>query len=219
VALDPWRTLLRTGALTTETIRTSTPPQDAPPAPPAYFLSLTVENFRCFGLAQTLDLSRGENRPAPWTIILGENGVGKTTLLQCLAAFKGTYRDWTFFNLIASGGSRATEPSTVKQQSASSELNLTCCSGDSLKTSDWKAQHWHITATLHQNGSFVTGPIDDVTRNWNLICYGYGASRRMGKASGSGLQLVADLLTNCLISPAPALSRDQKSSIHGRCSN
>jgi len=37
--------------------------------------------------------------------------------------------------------------------------------------------------------------------------------------SGSGLQLVADLLTNCLISPAPALSRDQKSSIHGRCSN
>jgi len=36
---------------------------------------------------------------------------------------------------------------------------------------------------------------------------------------GSGLQLVADLLTNCLISPAPALSRDQKSSIHGRCSN
>jgi len=38
-------------------------------------------------------------------------------------------------------------------------------------------------------------------------------------APGSGLQLVADLLTNCLISPAPALSRDQKSSIHGRCSN
>jgi len=39
------------------------------------------------------------------------------------------------------------------------------------------------------------------------------------KEKGSGLQLVADLLTNCLISPAPALSRDQKSSIHGRCSN
>jgi len=39
------------------------------------------------------------------------------------------------------------------------------------------------------------------------------------KGIGSGLQLVADLLTNCLISPAPALSRDQKSSIHGRCSN
>ncbi len=39
------------------------------------------------------------------------------------------------------------------------------------------------------------------------------------KVCGSGLQLVADLLTNCLISPAPALSRDQKSSIHGRCSN
>ena len=63
------------------------PPQDAP-APPAYFLSLTVENFHCFGPAQTLDLSRGENRPTPWTIILGENGVGKTTLLQALATFQ-----------------------------------------------------------------------------------------------------------------------------------
>ena len=44
-------------------------PLDAAP-PPAYFLSLTVENYRCFGPAQTLDLSDGKGRPAPWTIIL-----------------------------------------------------------------------------------------------------------------------------------------------------
>jgi AAA domain, putative AbiEii toxin, Type IV TA system len=53
--------------------------------PGAYFLSLTVENVRCFGPAQTLDLSDGHGRHAPWTIILGENGLGKTTLLTCLA--------------------------------------------------------------------------------------------------------------------------------------
>src|SRR5215208_3433494 len=52
---------------------------------PAYFLSLTVENVRCFGPKQTLDLSDGKGRPAQWTIILGDNGVGKTTLLQCLS--------------------------------------------------------------------------------------------------------------------------------------
>jgi energy-coupling factor transporter ATP-binding protein EcfA2 len=51
----------------------------------AYFLSLTVENVRCFGPAQTLDLSDGQGGHAPWTIILGENGLGKTTLLTCLA--------------------------------------------------------------------------------------------------------------------------------------
>jgi len=49
---------------------------------PAYFLSLSVENVRCFGPRQTLNLSDDKGRPAQWTIILGDNGVGKTTLLQ-----------------------------------------------------------------------------------------------------------------------------------------
>ena len=31
--------------------------------PPAYFLSLSVENFRCFGQMQTLDLSDGKETP------------------------------------------------------------------------------------------------------------------------------------------------------------
>ena len=51
---------------------------------PMYFLSLEVENIRCFGEKQTLDLSDGKGRPARWTLLLGDNGVGKTTLLQCL---------------------------------------------------------------------------------------------------------------------------------------
>jgi ABC-type multidrug transport system ATPase subunit len=54
--------------------------------PPSYFLSLTVENVRCFGPKQTLDLSDGKGRPAQWTIILGDNGVGKTTILRSLVA-------------------------------------------------------------------------------------------------------------------------------------
>ena len=53
----------------------------------AYFLSLEVENVRCFGEKQKLDLSDGNGKPAPWTIILGVNGTGKTTLLQCLTGF------------------------------------------------------------------------------------------------------------------------------------
>lgn len=57
-------------------------------APPAYFLSLSIENFRCFSSKQTLDLSDGSGHPAKWTILLGENGVGKTTLLQALVAFE-----------------------------------------------------------------------------------------------------------------------------------
>jgi energy-coupling factor transporter ATP-binding protein EcfA2 len=55
---------------------------------PIYFLGLTVENVLCFGDEQTLDLSDGNGKPARWIIILGDNGVGKTTLLKCLAALE-----------------------------------------------------------------------------------------------------------------------------------
>jgi hypothetical protein len=72
-----------------ETMGTSkaTAPPSARATPGTYFLSLTVENVRCFGPAQTLDLSDGHGGHAPWTVIVGENNAGKTTLLTCLAYF------------------------------------------------------------------------------------------------------------------------------------
>ena len=66
----------------------ASPTEPAVAPPPAYFLALTVENVRCFGPAQTLDLSDGNGRPARLTVLLGENGLGKSTLLQCLAAME-----------------------------------------------------------------------------------------------------------------------------------
>jgi ABC-type polar amino acid transport system ATPase subunit len=56
--------------------------------PIAYFLSLEVENFLCFKDKQVLDLSDKNGNPAQWTVILGDNGVGKTTLLRCLGCME-----------------------------------------------------------------------------------------------------------------------------------
>ena len=53
--------------------------------PAIYFKSLELENIRCFGERQILDLTDGHEAPAQWTLLLGDNGLGKTTLLQCLA--------------------------------------------------------------------------------------------------------------------------------------
>ena len=53
--------------------------------PLIYFSSLELENVRCFGGCQVLKLTDEQGRPAQWTLLLGDNGVGKTTLLQCLA--------------------------------------------------------------------------------------------------------------------------------------
>ncbi len=49
-----------------------------------YLLALSVSGVRCFAEPQTLALSH-DGRPARWTILLGDNGTGKTTLLQLLA--------------------------------------------------------------------------------------------------------------------------------------
>lgn len=69
--------------------RNGAPKLDNGQAPAScYILSLSVENVRCFGPKQTLDFTDGKGNPAQWTIILGENGTGKTTLLQILTGFE-----------------------------------------------------------------------------------------------------------------------------------
>ena len=55
-----------------------------------YFLSLEIENARCFAEKQVLHLVDLNDRPARWTLLVGDNGVGKTTLLQCLAWMRPT---------------------------------------------------------------------------------------------------------------------------------
>ncbi|RKZ93087.1 MAG: hypothetical protein DRR19_02230 [Candidatus Parabeggiatoa sp. nov. 1] len=72
---------------------------------PAYFKSLTVKNVISFKGEQTIDFSDGYGKPAPWTVILGDNNTGKTTNLVWLEK-KGdhvtikqsditTYKGWT----------------------------------------------------------------------------------------------------------------------------
>ncbi len=70
--------------------QTTRPEQDSPngKAFGRYFLSLSVENVRCFAEKQPLDLSDKKGGYKRWTVLLGENGVGKTTLLQFLNGFQ-----------------------------------------------------------------------------------------------------------------------------------
>ncbi len=74
----------KTGKRPTKPKGNGKPASAKKPTPGCYVLSLTVENIRCFGPKQTLDCSDGQGRPRQWTVILGDNGTGKTTLLQSL---------------------------------------------------------------------------------------------------------------------------------------
>ena len=53
-----------------------------------HFRSLRLENVRAFGSSQSLEFVDEDNAISRWNLILGENGVGKTTLMQALSVMQ-----------------------------------------------------------------------------------------------------------------------------------
>lgn len=161
--------------------------------PPAYFLNLTLTNVRCFGEEQTLDLSDGNGRPARWTVILGENGTGKTTLLQCLAMMEPVDAQTGLSPLGTENG----DPGVIPKAAAGYnrvlinslfrnldkvEIEIGICRGYLLSEPTDKEG---LTATMFLKlPNYGYTSVCDITSHHkigSLRCYGYGALRQPGK--------------------------------------
>ena len=58
-----------------------------------YLLELELENIRCFKEKVKIDFSDKNGGWKRWNIVLGDNGLGKTTLLQCIDFISSIYFD------------------------------------------------------------------------------------------------------------------------------
>jgi ABC-type dipeptide/oligopeptide/nickel transport system ATPase subunit len=148
----------------------------------SYFLSLELENLRCFSEKQTLDLSDGNGRPARWTILLGENGTGKTTILQLLVGFEEM-----------PSGSPTLEPErkppryiyealfkidTILRDPGHQQASSTVRFVDDYRM-DSRAVHpvHSVTMIFHKDWADYGGFLQDEAPP---VCFAYGAGRRPG---------------------------------------
>ena len=162
--------------------------------PPAYFLSLSLENVRSFGEKQTIYFTEGGKeggRSAQWTVILGDNGVGKTTVLKALAGLrpsfsleKGHYHPALFdkpeiWRPFRHDGDLLSKVGFAAQTG----ISLTTTS-----TKDAKANNVFKGFSFFMRGKQPDLPDkpfwDSVESDlFGLICYGYGAGRTVGNST------------------------------------
>lgn len=155
---------------------------------PSYFLSLTVENVRCFGPEQTLDLSVGKGRPAQWTIILGDNGVGKTTVLRSLVALVPDsppfYTKMKISMPKYAVNFKLNSEWNPYRQNRESNYRLSAnyfVGGDSIRSTNGKEfNDFYVSGDKSSWGSASARLNEEVGE---VVCFAYGASRRMGDTS------------------------------------
>lgn len=170
--------------------RTRSKAANAEPSPPTYFLSLTLENYRSFGPKQTLDLSDGNGRPAPWTVILGDNGTGKTSLLRKLVDMVPRERPSHWPEHEHPAGRAVLQPFVVAGDEETPTIHIGAFGASFLASYGYDAlladsNPSFKTASLsyESDDEFVkhagatTAPID------KMVLFAYGANRPIGSGS------------------------------------
>ena len=164
-----------------------------------YYKSLELENVRCFGERQVLDLCGSDGRLPQWTLLLGNNGVGKTTLLQCLAWMRPVLKITT--NSQDQDASTDIQPALAEEenkvldsllrvaQSAEADIKATLNTGQKLNTAE-NGQALEIKTGIKMEGSNQkltnfdpSGELPGELKfpPQDMPIFAYGADRRMGR--------------------------------------
>lgn len=163
---------------------------------PIYFSSLELENVRCFGQRQVLSLTDDKGSPVRWTLILGDNGVGKTTLMQCLAWMRPLQRvndngkTISFVPALNNEENRILDALIRVGPDVNATIKATLSVGKSLGPGRRDTTKAKVTTKFGMHGSDgelkkirIKGTVPK--RFWDVLpsaltIFGYGATRRSG---------------------------------------
>lgn len=171
------------------------------PADAVYYLSLQLQNVRCFGQRQTLDLRGTSGELSQWTLLLGNNGVGKTTLLQCLNWMRPVPYERPDGQPAAEQAAKVQPALTNAENAALSSLLRDGENDLTLDASFGKGQTFQTASNpsihtgIHISGN--QGRLDslELTQNTGEVppeptIFGYSANRRMGLSNLDGSEMV-----------------------------
>ena len=186
----------------------SASPDRPQPLPSVYMASLELTNVRCFGSRQVFSLVDENDTPSRWNIVLGDNGVGKTTLLQCLAWMRPVPADTT---------GKSVEPALTGEENKAlvslmrigDNVDVRLCAkyiiGSTLQPGSGEAISETIDTKFEMQGKdgrllatdSSTFDIDglDIKPPKDIAVFGYGAARRPGTVKSERSELSDPLVS------------------------
>jgi predicted ATP-dependent endonuclease of OLD family len=167
-----------------------------------YLKSLELENVRCFGKKQRIDFTGADGKISQWTVILGDNGTGKTSILRSIVSLLPSPQSFlerrnhleTEYNLSINNGWRNAWDLKHTNGAEDSVLSLVVAECEKPFASKYEYEI-PLTHTVNHkksnldNSYFSTTKFD--TRILSPVyCFAYGANRKVGTKSLSGEKLL-----------------------------
>lgn len=169
-----------------------------------YFKTLHLKNVRCFKGEHTIDFSDGKDNPAQWTVILGNNNTGKTTVLRALADLspvilkkekitKGEFSDKNFIPRAINWYVNSPINGNSKDCKIASHFYETRKKNGNIVFEVLQPNYWYVETDQFGKRA-VSGDLN--LRFENFIVYGYGAIRRGANVSSSDENSLPDYEEN-----------------------
>jgi predicted ATP-binding protein involved in virulence len=159
-----------------------------------YLKSLEIENVRCFSKKQRIDFTNIDGKISQWTVILGDNGTGKTSILRSIVSLLPTPQSFlgkrshldTEYDLSINNGWR--NAWDLKHKNGEQDSKISLVVAECEKPFSKEEMEMSLTFKLNHkksnsdNYGMLSTKFDTKVLS-PVYCFAYGANRKMAEKS------------------------------------